>query len=234
MSWISRKKVKIAVLFFALLGIGILSLEIGPIAIYTFNRIYLQSKVVRNTYWFGIPTEQTPTDMWMMQEIITEVKPDFIVETGTYLGGSALFFATVLEHVNLEGKVITVDIADFRRKGYDASRILLFRERVEFVKGNSVSPEVIKKIAEEVKGHRVMVLLDSNHRQEHVLKELELYSPLVSVGSYIIVHDTNRRGKGPFEAVREFLAKYKNFEIDRSKEKFFLTYSPSGYLKRIG
>lgn len=241
MGWV-KEKVKIAVLFFTLLGVVILSFEIRPLVIYTFNRIYAWSEIVRNTYWFGIPTLQAPTDMWVMQEIITELKPDFVVETGTYLGGSALFFATVLEHVNPKGKVITVDIQDFRRKGYEASRFPVFRERVEFVKGSSVSPEVIKKIAEEVKGHRVMAMLDSNHRREHVLKELELYSPLVSVGSYIVVQDTNRgppsflypRGTGPFGAVREFLAKHKNFEIDRSREKFLLTYAPSGYLKRIG
>lgn len=212
-----------------------------PLVIHGFNQIYLASHITRRTRWFGVPALQAPTDMWSMQEIITEVKPDYIVETGTYLGGSALFFATVLEHVHPRGKVITVDIQDFRRKGYDASRFATFRERVEFIQGSSLSPQVVARIAAKVRGHRVMVFLDSGHRREHVLRELKLYSPLVSVGSYIIVHDTNRgppsflnRGWfGPFGAVRVFLKKHKNFIADRSREKFLLTYSPSGYLKRI-
>src|SRR5215510_12447576 len=129
MGW-KRAKGKVAALLFALLGIGILSLAIRPLLIYSFNQLYVHAHIVRDTYWFGIPTLQAPTDMWMLQEIITEVQPDFIVETGTYLGGSALFFATVLEQVNPQGKVITIDIEDFRRKDQDASRFPVFRERV--------------------------------------------------------------------------------------------------------
>ena len=206
--------------------------------IYSFNQIYLASRITRNTYWFGIPTLQAPTDMWAMQEIITELKPNYIVETGTYLGGSALFFATVLENVNPEGTVITVDLSDFRRRGYDASEFPVFSNRVEFVRGDSVSPAVVGKIRQEVTG-RVMVFLDSGHSKEHVLKELELYWPLVSIGSYLILHDTNRGPHlflnrfGPFGAVQDFLAKHKNFQLDHAREKFLLTYSPSGYLKRI-
>jgi len=224
------------ILFFLLLSGAILSFR--AVVIYSFNQLYLASRITRKTYWFGIPTLQAPTDMWAMQEIITELKPDYIVESGAYLGGSALFFATVLEHVNPEGKVITIDLSDFRRWGYDASEFPVFRKRVEFMRGDSVSPAVIGKIRQEVTG-RVMVFLDSNHRKEHVLKELELYGPLVSVGSYLILHDTNRGPHlflnrfGPFGAVQEFLFKHTNFELDHTREKFLLTYSPSGYLKRI-
>ncbi|MFH1857443.1 MAG: CmcI family methyltransferase [Candidatus Omnitrophota bacterium] len=204
-----------------------------------FIQLYYRSKVWNSTKWLGIPSVQNPCDMWAMQEIITEVKPDFIVETGTYKGGSSLFYASVLEGVHPRGKVITVDIESYVR---DASRSDTFKKHVEFIQGDSVSPEVIRVIAERVKGHKVMVTLDSLHTKEHVLKEMERYSPLVSVGSYLVVQDTIASspsfsplglGGGPLEAVGEFLAKNDNFVIDRTREKFLLTFYPSGYLKRV-
>jgi cephalosporin hydroxylase len=174
-----------------------------------------------------------------MQEIIHEIDPDFIVETGTYLGGGSLFYASVLEAMNSDGKVITVDISDQIDK--KALNSQLFKKRVEFILGDSVGAETISAIEKKVKGRKVIVTLDSDHSKAHVLKELELYSPFVSVGSYMIVQDTNINGHpvypgfgpGPWEAVEEFLKNNKNFEIDHSREKFLITFYPSGYLKRI-
>ena len=185
-----------------------------------------------------------------MQEIICEVKPDFIIETGTHLGGTTLYYASVLEQVNKNGKVLTVDLIDIRHK--KALESELFKERVEFIKRDSVSKEVIDKISERVKNHRVLVTLDSLHTKDHVLKELKLYSQFVSLGSYIVVQDTyfdlmpsslkkeliaygfeTHRYPGPLKAVEEFLKTNNNFKIDRSKEKFLLTWHPSGYLKKI-
>ncbi len=203
-----------------------------------FNRMHYDSRVYKNTEWLGVLTAQNPCDMWVLQEIIFNLKPDFIVETGTLYGGSSLFFAMMLAQVNENGKVITVDIKPRIEK---ASRFDVFQKRVEVITGDSASPAVVDRIAQQVKGRKVLVTLDSLHTKEHVLKELKLYSKLVSEDSYLIVQDTNvngnpvepEHGPGPMEAVKEFLSENKDFEIDRSMEKHMLTYYPSGYLKRI-
>ena len=204
-----------------------------------FIQTYHTSNVHNNTRWMGIQAQQNPCDMWIVQEIIHEVKPDFIIETGTYKGGGSLFLATVLKNISDVGKVITVDI---ERQMDAAAQLGLFQERVEFIEGDSVSEEVISRIADRVKGSRAVVILDSDHHQEHVLKELRLYSQFVSPGGYLIVHDTSHNGhplktaygKGPMEAVEGFLAENKSFISDRSREKFLMTFSPKGFLKRRG
>jgi cephalosporin hydroxylase len=204
-----------------------------------FIQIYHTSNVHNNTRWLGIQAQQSPCDMWTDQEVISEVKPDFIIETGTYKGGGTLFLATVLKNINASGKVITVDI---ERQMERAAQLSLFQETVEFIEGDSVSEEVIGLIADRVKGARAVVILDSDHHKQHVLKELRLYSRFVSPGSYLIVHDTSHNGhplktsygEGPMEAVEEFLAENESFVSDRSREKFLMTFSPMGYLKRIG
>ncbi len=120
-----------------------------------------------------------------------EIKPDFIVETGTFKGGGALFYASILQMVNPKGKVITVDI---KPQMEQAAKLDLFKDRVEFIEGSSTSDDVIHRIAETVKGSKVMVTLDSDHHMKHVLKELELYSGFVSPGSYLILQDTSHNG----------------------------------------
>lgn len=193
-----------------------------------FNEIYYDTGLFGKASWLGVRALQNPCDNWIMQEIITEVKPDFVVESGTFHGGTTLYYAMVLEQVNPNGKVLTIDINPAVKK---ASQFKTFRERVEVIKGNSVSPEVIEKIRQRVNGKRVLVTLDSDHSKPHVLREMQFYGPLVSLGSYLVVQDTN--GEGPYEAVQEFLKGNKDFVIDKSREKFLLTFYPSGYLKRI-
>ena len=214
-----------------------------------FNDIYARSEVWRETTWLGILSVQVPSDNWTMQEIIYEIKPDFIIETGTFLGGTALYYAMVLDQVNKNGKIISVDITDVRdKKVFDSE---LYKERVEFIEADSVAQTTIDEIRKRVKNHKVLVTLDSLHTKDHVLKELKLYSQFVSPGSYIVVQDTYwdlmpksmqkemiARGwtasiEGPLEAVKEFLKTNDNFEIDKSKEKYLLTWYPSGYLKRV-
>jgi len=145
----------------------------------------------------------------------------------------------VSKNINESGKVITVDI---ERQMEGAAQLSLFRERVEFIGGDSVSEKVIRRIADRVKGARAVVILDSDHHKQHVLNELRLYSRFVSPGSYLIVHDTSHNGHplktsygaGPMEAVEEFLAENRSIVSDRSREKFIMTFSPKGFLKRIG
>ncbi len=205
-----------------------------------FRKIYYNTKS-HHTHYLGVRSMQYPNDNWVMQEIIFDVKPDFIIETGTADGGTALFYATILEKINENGKVITVDLHSFNHK---ISEFKTWKERVEFIMGSSVSPIVVDAIVERVKGHRVLVTLDSDHSKEHVLKELKLYSPLVSLNSYIVVQDTHlgghpnhhprvKEGEGPWEAVKEFLRTNKDFEIDHSREKHLITQNPSGFLRRV-
>ncbi len=199
-----------------------------------FNRIYRNKTI--DMKWLGINSRQNPCDNWAMQEIIYDIKPDFIIETGTGEGGTTLFYATILEKVNESGKVITVELEPHSP---EMLKFKIWGERVEFIRGDSVSPEVISAIGRRVKNHKVLVILDSDHTKKHVLTELNLYSNFVSSNSYIVVHDTDIHiplpnfGPGPLEAIKEFLKSNKNFKIDHSKEKFFLTWFPSGFLKRI-
>lgn len=207
-----------------------------------FYKVYYKEDRLRTTF-LGIASLQYPTDNWMMQEIISEVSPDFIVETGTNAGGTALFYATILEKINGKGRILTVDV------GAHDPRVLnlpVWKEHVEFIRGSSVSSEVFEKINSKVRGHKVLVTLDSLHTKDHVLRELQLYSQLVSLDSYLVVQDTQLMGhpiplsvyshegkEGPFEAVQEFLANNDQFVIDHSRERFLLTANPSGFLRRV-
>ena len=225
-----------------------------------FHRLAYSAQTTQEPRWLGFVALQNPNDAWIHQEIITEVKPDYIIEAGTALGGSALLWAMVLEHANPRGKVITLDIhdqaevarfvtkaspsevaAEMTRHVERLHRHSIWKERVEFIKGSSIDPAIVDALAQRVKGQRVLVILDSDHRKGHVLKELKAYAPMVNVGSYVIVQDTNINGHpirkdygpGPMEAIEEFLATNKQFESDRGRERFLFTMHPKGYLKRI-
>lgn len=204
-----------------------------------FARIaYANPKGLWVNQWFGIPTLQNPNDAWVIQEIISEVKPDYIIEAGTYRGGSAALWATILREMNPAGHVITIDIED---KSAKAREMDIAKKMVTFVIGSSTDPKVVAEIAEQVKGKRTLVILDSDHSRDHVLKELESYAPLVNVGSYIVVQDSNvnghpvfhKHGPGPMEAIKAFLASVKNFEVDAERERLLHTTNPQGYLKRV-
>ncbi|MHB8094859.1 MAG: CmcI family methyltransferase [Candidatus Aminicenantales bacterium] len=203
-----------------------------------FNQIYYNSKVWQRTEYLGISVQQNPCDLWIFQEIISELKPDLIIETGTFNGGSTLFFADTLGRIGEQGRVITVDLNPQIDK---AMTYESFRNHVEVITGDSASPEVVAMIEQKAGNSKVLVTLDSLHTKDHVLKELKAYSKFVSLGSYLIVQDTNINGHpsyptfgpGPMEAVEEFLKNNKDFVVDRSREKLLLTSYPSGFLKRI-
>lgn len=186
----------------------------------------------KNIHWFGIPISKCPFDLWIYQEMIHQIKPDFVIETGTDRGGSALFFASILDLIG-QGKVITIDVNNYSEK--------VNHPRITKIIGDSVSAETFEQVKKIVGGGTVMIVLDSDHRKKHVLREIELYSHFVSVGNYIVVEDTNINGQpvlpgwgeGPMEAVVAFLKTRKDFEVDRSREKFMLTFYPKGFLKRI-
>jgi cephalosporin hydroxylase len=190
---------------------------------------------VFNNHWFGIRTLQHPFDLWVTQEILSEVKPDLVVEAGTYRGGSAIIWAMILEHLNPEASVITIDIKDIRADR--AKQMPIAKRKVKFLLGGSTDPEMVADVKRRAAGKRVLIILDSLHTKDHVLEELRAYWDLVPVGSYIIVQDSaingQRAGPGPWEAVEAFMAENDHFEIDKSRERFLLTDNPNGFLKRV-
>jgi cephalosporin hydroxylase len=202
-----------------------------------FHQLYYnsghQEGTWQKTYWFGIPILKCPLDLWIYQEIIFGHRPDVIVESGTMLGGSALYLASICDLVGC-GLVITIDIqAHAGRPQHD---------RITYVTGSSTDDTVVKKVERMIdKQHKVMVILDSDHSEKHVARELEIYSQLVSPGCYLIVEDTNvnghpvfpNHGPGPMEAVEKFLQARQDFTVDRDMEKFYLTFNPKGYLKKM-
>jgi len=200
-----------------------------------FHRLYHArgDLTYNNTYWFGVPVQKCPLDLWVFQEILFETRPDVVVETGTYKGGSAYFFASMFDLMG-RGRVITIDLQDQPGKPR--------HPRIEYLLGSSTSEEIVRQVRERLQpGERVMVALDSDHAMAHVLEELRLYSGLVTPGNYLVVEDTHfnghpilaRFGPGPMEAVRQFLEQNPEFEADRSREKFGLTFNPNGWLRRV-
>lgn len=198
-----------------------------------FNRQYYDSNVWGWTYWLGYPTAKTPTDLWMYQEIIVAQRPDFIIETGTLFGGSALFMACVCDFTD-HGRVISIDI--------EHRETLPIHSRITYLLGDSTDAWLLKQVQKQIPvGSRCMVVLDSDHSRDHVILELLAYSSFVQPDGYLIVEDTNLNGHpayptfgpGPMEAVWEFLESHSEFEIDKEREKFGLTFNPGGFLHRI-
>ena len=199
-----------------------------------FHRLYYNDQVWANgrTRWLGIPVAKAVTDLFIYQELLYKIQPEVIIECGAYLGGSALYMATILDCIG-KGTIISIDIQDHGIK--------VKHPRIRFELGrSSTDRDTLYKVREFV-GNKspVMVILDSDHRAEHVLNELNLYSPYVTSGSYLICEDTNINnivaldsGPGPAEAVREFLGTNTEFYVDKECEKFFLTFNVSGYLRR--
>ncbi|MDD8014473.1 MAG: CmcI family methyltransferase [Acidobacteriota bacterium] len=189
-------------------------------------------------HWLGVQTSQNPNDAWITQEILVEQKPDYVVETGTKNGGSALIWAMILREVNPGARVITIDIVD---KISEAKQWPLFKERIDFLLGSSTDAGIVQEVGRRTKGKKVVVLLDSDHSKKHVLAEMKAYAPMVNVGSYMIVQDGILSGHpikeemngGPWEAIDEFLAVNQDFLIDHRHERLLFTYCPRGYLRRI-
>jgi len=206
-----------------------------------------------NFSWMGRPIIQYPQDLVAVQEIIWDVKPDLIIETGVAHGGSAVFFASLLElnaqcggPKDAEVWCVEIDLRTHNREALVAHQMY---PRLRIFDGSSVDEKITSVIAEKVATcQRVMVVLDSNHTHEHVLGELNLYAPLVSVGSYCVVFDTviedldgvefvDRpwgKGDNPKTAVAEFMKTNSDFIVDYAiDEKLLISAAPGGYLKRV-
>ena len=199
-----------------------------------FHRLYFEAhgRTWKNTQWLGVRAYKNPLDLWIYQELVSVVKPQLIVETGTAWGGSALFLATVCDAIG-SGEIMTIDtVVRSDRPRHD---------RITYVEGSSTAPETLELVARRAdRAAPVMVFLDSDHSRDNVLEELRAYADVVTPGSYLVVEDTNLNGHpvesgfgpGPMEAVDAFLAERQDFAVDVDQEKFFLTFNPSGYLRR--
>jgi cephalosporin hydroxylase len=181
--------------------------------------------------WFGHELLKCPLDLWIYQELLLRTRPDVVVETGTWCGGSALYLAMILDHLG-QGRVITIDV--------DAKPDRPQHPRISYFTGSSVDPAILTQVREAVGNDRAMVILDSDHSEAHVYAELMAFSPLVHPGNYLVVEDTNVNGHpvwsdfgpGPMEAVEKFLSKNDEFLVDERCERFLMTLNPKGYLKR--
>jgi cephalosporin hydroxylase len=210
-------------------------------------------KSVRNNYsynfnWLGRPIIQYPQDMIATQEIIFNVKPDLIIETGIAHGGSLIYSASLLELMGGNGMVLGIDI-DIRAHNKTAIEAHTMSKRIKMIEGSSISDQVKNEVYKYAKDKKtILVMLDSNHTYEHVLEELKIYSPLVTKGSYLVVYDSviddlpndifvDRpwgEGNGPQKSVFEFLKTNKRFEIDKKMDhKIMISVAPNGYLKCI-
>ncbi|MDP8932026.1 MAG: cephalosporin hydroxylase family protein [Actinomycetota bacterium] len=204
-----------------------------------FQRLYYHSADTtwRDTWYRGVRVWKCPLDLWLYQEILHDVRPALIVETGTAFGGSAYFLGDVCELLG-RGQVVSIDI----RPQPDRPE----HSRVTYLTGSSTAPEIVARVRALLPAERadssVLVILDSDHARDHVLAELRAYGPMVTVGSYAIVEDTIVNGNplypsfgpGPMEAVDAYLAETEVFVVDESKHKFLQTFNPRGYLRKVG
>ena len=214
-----------------------------------FMNASISSRYSYNFTWLGRPIIQYPQDMIAMQEIIWDIKPDLIIETGIAHGGSLIFYASILELIG-KGEVlgIDIDIRDHNRKEIESHPMF---KRIKMIQGSSIDPAIVAEVKKHTEGKKtILVTLDSNHTHEHVLAELNMYSPFVSLNSYMVVYDTIVEklpedhlpglirpwgiGDNPWTALNSFIDENPQFEIDHTiNNKLLISVAPDGYLKRI-
>jgi cephalosporin hydroxylase len=197
------------------------------------------------THFLGVPVLKNPCDLWLFQELINRLRPDLLVETGTFLGGSAFYYASLFDLMG-QGEVVTIDVWSGERCAQERKqppqRVRPAHPRITYLQGSSTEPAIFAEVRRRAeKARTVLVTLDSDHSMKHVAAELELYAPLVTPGSYLIVEDGNINGHpvlsdfgpGPFEAIEEFTRTRKDFQIDRDlEETHFFSFNRNGYLRR--
>lgn len=207
-----------------------------------------QHKINYEPTWLGRPVIQFAGDMVAIQEILWRVRPEIVVETGIAHGGSLVFSASMLELIaqagGPDGQVIGIDI-ELRSHNRKALEEHPLAHRMDYLDGSSIDPQIVAQVAGRCAGKRTLVMLDSNHTQEHVRAEMDAYAPLVAEGSYLIVHDGAQawvpeipNGKPewannhPLNAIEGFLAEHPEFTVDEAATRFLITSSPQGYLRR--
>jgi len=202
-------------------------------------------RIMYEPIWMGIPIIQFPGDVMMMQELIWKIRPDLIIETGVAHGGTAVFYASMLELLG-RGKVIGIDV-EIRQYNRIAIQGHPMSKRIELIEGSSIDKSVIDTVREKyANAEKVLVTLDSNHSYEHVLEELNLYSEFITPGSYIVAMDGAQafvwdlpNGKpewkldNPLRAIEDFIKENPEFEIDDHYNRLKITSNPNAFLRRL-
>ncbi len=202
-----------------------------------FHRLWRRSQRNDLLNFMGRRACKTPMDLWVYQEILWELKPDLVIECGTYEGGTAHYLACMMDVIG-HGNIMTIDIQDRNPPQHP---------RIKYLLSGTVDKgfQKVQKLRAMYPGH-VLVILDSSHQAHYVLQEMKLYAPLVTKGSYMIVEDSDLNGHpagdlpywragdpGPHEAIEQFLGENDEFVIDSSREKFYVTVCKDGYLKKV-
>lgn len=207
-----------------------------PAASEVFHTVWYDARQWQQLRWFGVPMAKNPFDVLEYQDVISDQRPDYIIECGALHGGSTLYFAHLCDLLG-HGHVISIDVEP--RWAPPVRR----HPRVTTLTGSSTSEAVVAAVHDMVPaGTACFVILDSDHSKGHVLDELRAYRTFVQVGNYLVVEDSNvnghpvrsDHGPGPWEAVEEFLAEDTNFEPDLEREaKLGFTWAPRGWLRRV-
>lgn len=210
------------------------------------TRTAWENKMDYEVTWLGIPIIQNPYDIVLMQELIFNLKPDIIIETGIAHGGSIIYYSSLLELLGNNGKVIGIDI-DIRPHNRKLLNKHPLIKNITMLEGSSIDSKIISQVKKIIsKNDKVLVILDSDHRKPHVIAELEAFKNIVTKGSYIVVFDTfmpylqdlqnaakDFKSNSAMDAVKKFLKKNNNYLADKTYEKFYVTSCPNGFLKRI-
>lgn len=185
------------------------------------------------THFMGIGIMKSPNDLWVYQSLIHDLRPKTIIETGTYQGGSALWFAFCMEACGIDGRVWTIDADDHRACKHP---------KVNFLAGDSTDPRIADALMDEIE-YPLLISLDADHSAEHVYKELNLFAPLCRVGDMLVVEDTNiswgdvdghKGDRGPRGGLEDYLREHEGeFVQDILCERYLLTMHPGGWLRRI-
>lgn len=204
-----------------------------------------QSNLWHGSTFLGVKVEKLPTDAWMYQELISRIRPDLLIETGTLAGGSAYFFARIMDLIG-HGEVLSIDVNEWpveRLAPYLGNEPRPEHPRITYLTGDSGDREVAARAACHCEGKQtVMVVLDSDHSMAHVLRELKHYPSLVTPGSYLVVEDTSLNEQtnpgaghafGAYDALAAWLPDHPEFEVDWDCERFLLTAHSGGWLRRV-
>ena len=216
-----------------------------------YDLLYERNALWAQQRWMGVQCQQNPSDAWILQEILFDTQPDLLIETGTQNGGGSLFYASMMQMYDENARVLTIDTmhvnqykADYSLAGFcsrmgckNATDNLVWQKHVTFIHGSSTSQRVLNEVRTAVQNaKRVMVVLDSLHKYENVLRELREYSGFVSHGQYLVVQDTKLdriRGRPLAKAaVNSFLQHSADFKMDRSREYLLYSQHHDGYLIR--
>jgi cephalosporin hydroxylase len=207
-----------------------------------------ENRIMYEPHWLGMNIIQLPNDVMALQECIWEYKPEMLIETGVALGGSLIFYASIMQNYSNKYTVVGIDIKVYQKNRRKIESHHLSKN-IQIILGSSTHKKTIddlKKIIKEKKPKKIMISLDSNHEYNHVVNELKIYSSLLRIGDILVVQDAamddisdipsakeNWKQKGPKQAIKEFLASNNNFICETKFNRFGITASPNGFLKRI-